>query len=184
MLIMLSGGRDSAVLLAKNPQSSVGLFVDYGQRNARMERNAAQALAQYYQINLVEVSVSGLYPTGAQDKPFRNGVLLSIGIAMAPGLGQGRVEYGGHRGAREWAACDNSDLFTEAMHAAALRGTGGQVSVYAPFIYSTKADILAQGEELGVPWEYTWSCYESGPEPCGKCKPCKEVAEFVSKRNI
>ncbi len=185
MLIMLSGGRDSAVLLAEYAKcGSVALFVNYGQRNSTPEGIAAYELAKHYEITLHTVRLQGLYPTGAKDKPFRNGVLLSIGVAMAPGLGQDRVAYGGHKGALGWSSYDNSGLFSEAMHAAALRGTGGQVSIFAPFIYQSKAEVLQRGEKLGVPWSYTWSCYGPGPEPCGECKPCKEVKEFGSKRSI
>ena len=58
------------------------------------------------------------------------------------------------------------------MGSAIYEGTGHAVSVYAPFIDKNKADIVATGLRLGVPYEMTWSCYNGGDIPCGKCGTC------------
>ena len=39
-------------------------------------------------------------------------------------------------------------------------------------IANTKADVVRCGLELGVPYQPTWSCYEGGDVPCGKCGTC------------
>jgi 7-cyano-7-deazaguanine synthase len=36
----------------------------------------------------------------------------------------------------------------------------------------SKIDVMRLGEELGVPFELTWSCYVSDDEPCGFCVGC------------
>jgi len=38
----------------------------------------------------------------------------------------------------------------------------------------TKADIVALGLKLGVPYELTWSCYEGSERPCLSCGTCLE----------
>ena len=45
-------------------------------------------------------------------------------------------------------------------------------SVETPIISMSKREIVKLGIELGVPLEYTWSCYEGGKRPCGICDSC------------
>jgi 7-cyano-7-deazaguanine synthase len=51
------------------------------------------------------------------------------------------------------------------------------VTVDAPFIYMTKAQIATLGDQLAVPWHLTWSCYEGGTVHCGRCSTCVERRE-------
>ena len=53
----------------------------------------------------------------------------------------------------------------------------GQLKVEAPFVSSTKAEVVKTGLELNVPYELTWSCYEGGEKPCGVCGTCIDRAE-------
>ena len=58
------------------------------------------------------------------------------------------------------------------MNEAIVEGSGHQLTIEAPFIGMTKAEIIKSGLEIGVPYELTWSCYEGGDKPCGKCATC------------
>ena len=44
--------------------------------------------------------------------------------------------------------------------------------IQTPLIDKTKADIVRLAVELRVPLELTWSCYEGGQTPCGRCDSC------------
>ena len=58
------------------------------------------------------------------------------------------------------------------MNTAIFEGSGKQLRVEAPFVTKNKKEIVALGKKLGVPYQLTWSCYEGGDKPCGKCATC------------
>lgn len=49
----------------------------------------------------------------------------------------------------------------------------GGVEIHAPLIELDKVEIVRQALELGVPVKRTWSCYEGGERPCGRCGACR-----------
>jgi len=46
------------------------------------------------------------------------------------------------------------------------------INIQTPIILKTKADIVKMAMDLRAPLEYTWSCYEGGEVPCGRCDSC------------
>jgi 7-cyano-7-deazaguanine synthase len=46
------------------------------------------------------------------------------------------------------------------------------ISIETPIISMTKAEIVKLAVEIKAPIEYTWSCYEGGDRPCGRCDSC------------
>jgi 7-cyano-7-deazaguanine synthase len=42
-----------------------------------------------------------------------------------------------------------------------------------PFATSMKAHIVRDGLAIGMPFQLTWSCYDSGPTQCGSCESCR-----------
>ena len=46
------------------------------------------------------------------------------------------------------------------------------INIQTPIILKTKAEIVKLAMELKATLEYTWSCYEGGEVPCGKCDSC------------
>lgn len=62
--------------------------------------------------------------------------------------------------------------FIGAMANAIHQGTYFQVRLVTPFLWMTKAQIVATGLALNVPFELTWSCYEGQDRACGKCPTC------------
>lgn len=59
-----------------------------------------------------------------------------------------------------------------------------RITLIAPFLRVSKADIVRQGAILHVPFEKTWSCYEGGDVHCGKCGTCVERREAFEKAII
>ena len=56
--------------------------------------------------------------------------------------------------------------------------------ILTPLIYMSKEEIVTVGATLGVPFELTWSCYESGDKACGKCESCLLRKKGFREANI
>jgi len=64
--------------------------------------------------------------------------------------------------------------FQEVARLGTKRGVEGDIiQIRTPLIHMSKADIVRKGEELGVPWALTWSCYLGGANACGVCDSCQ-----------
>ena len=79
---------------------------------------------------------------------------------------------------------DCSSEFNDSINRAIYLGSGGQLSVVAPFIGLNKAQVVAKGIALNVPYELTWSCYEGGERPCGMCGTCRDRAAAFAANGI
>lgn len=108
--------------------------------------------------------------------PFRNGLMLSAAAALAQSLypeEECGVWIGAHADdAAGNAYADCSVAFNESMGRAISIGTYELVKLHAPLNRLNKAQVVAEGLKLGVPYELTWSCYEGGEKACGKCATC------------
>ena len=49
---------------------------------------------------------------------------------------------------------------------------GGYIEVIAPILCCTKEDTILNGENIDCDFSLSWSCYNSGSEPCGTCCAC------------
>lgn len=117
--------------------------------------------------------------------PFRNGLFLSSAASIALSNDCDVIYYGAHADDAAGAAYpDCTPQFNEAMKTAVWEGSGHQLSIEAPFIGMTKADIIKEGLKIGVPYELTWSCYEGGDQPCGRCATCIDRARAFLANGI
>lgn len=117
--------------------------------------------------------------------PFRNGLFLSSAASIALSKGCSVIYYGAHADdSAGFAYPDCSPSFNEAMAKAIWEGSGHQLKIEAPFINMSKSQVVATGLKLKVPYELTWSCYEGGEKPCGKCGTCIDRAKAFQSNGV
>ena len=46
------------------------------------------------------------------------------------------------------------------------------ITIETPIIQLSKGQIVQLALELDAPLDLTWTCYENGPAPCGRCDSC------------
>ena len=63
---------------------------------------------------------------------------------------------------------------TETVRLGSKLGTqyGVAIRIETPLIAMTKAEIVRAAVEAEAPLEQTWSCYQGGDRPCGRCDSC------------
>lgn len=197
-VLILSGGMDSAVLLAhelSRGTAVAALSFDYGSKhNARelpMAREMCARLGVPHKVvalpfinELFSSSLlqsGGEIPDGAYDSssmkstvvPFRNGILMAIAVGYAESLGASRVLIGSHSGDHHIYP-DCRPEFNAALNEAARLGTDGAVRLDFPFAAMDKREIGDLGRTLGVDFARTWTCYKGGEAHCGTCGACDE----------
>jgi 7-cyano-7-deazaguanine synthase len=117
--------------------------------------------------------------------PFRNGLFLSSAASVALSKDCDVILYGAHADdSAGFAYPDCSPAFADAMNRAVYEGSGHQLEIAAPFVDIDKAAVVKLGLELGVPYELTWSCYEGGDRPCGKCGTCLDRAAAFAANGV
>lgn len=120
--------------------------------------------------------------------PFRNGLMLSAVAAFALGIfpdDETDVFLGAHADdAAGDAYADCSPEFTKAMGEAISLGTYNKIHLRTPLVHLNKSGVVAIGLSLQVPYKLTWSCYEGGDKPCGKCGTCIDRARAFADNGI
>lgn len=112
--------------------------------------------------------------------PNRNAIMLSIAWGIAVAQDASSLWTGVHAGDHPIYP-DCRPAFVWAFDAALRIATDGHasplLSLRAPFLHRSKAEIVKTGHDLRVPYELTWSCYEGGAVHCGRCGTCVERRE-------
>lgn len=204
VVLSLSGGMDSTVLLAEllqtlKKEEVFPIAFDYGQKHSR-ELESAKIIALYYDLplriftfrNFATIAPSsqtveswkvpeGHYEDGSMKQtvvPNRNSVLLNLAAAFAISHGAAAVAYAAHAGdhavypdCRPIFAERIADLFQVVDYAV--------LDLFAPYIDISKREIARAGKSIGVPFQFTWSCYNGREKHCGKCGTCVERKEAL-----
>lgn len=74
--------------------------------------------------------------------------------------------------------------FIEGITQAIKEGTAKNIEVISPFCNINKTDICRLGQELGVDFSLTYSCYKGGEKHCGKCGTCTERIEAFKDSGV
>ncbi len=202
---VVSGGLDSVVmahLLASRGPVPTMISFNYGQRHAR-ELECATHVAENLGADhhLVDLSALSSVLTGSaltngdievpdghySDEsmrstvvPNRNAIFLSIATGLAVSIGAEVVAIAVHAGDHPIYP-DCRPAFIAAFEHQARLATEGfarpGLRIEAPFLNSTKVDVVRLGAELGVDFAATWSCYRGGDRHCGTCGTCVERRE-------
>jgi 7-cyano-7-deazaguanine synthase len=123
--------------------------------------------------------------------PARNTVFLSYALGWAEELscsdifiGVNAVDYSGYPDCRpEFLAA-----FESLANVATKRSVvdGARVTIHAPLIELTKAEIVSKGISLGVDYGLTTSCYDppSAGVACGRCDACLLRKRGFAENNL
>jgi 7-cyano-7-deazaguanine synthase len=173
--ILLSGGMDSAACahyLQKKGQLVHGIFIDYGQKAALPELNAAERLSTVLGISLSTIQVKTPQSFGAGEISGRNAFLVFCGLLVAGGReGLDAIALGIHAGTPYY---DCSPAFLEIIGRLVAEYTDGRTRVAAPFIDWTKQEIFEYCTDVGIPIDVSYSCESGETPPCGSCLSCRD----------
>jgi 7-cyano-7-deazaguanine synthase len=116
--------------------------------------------------------------------PARNTIFLSFALAYAEAIAAQRVyvgvnalDYSGYPDCRPAYIAAMQQVFDLGTKQGL---TGNGITIAAPLIELRKTEIIQLGNQLGVPWIDTWSCYDGGERACGICDSCQlRLAAFA-----
>jgi 7-cyano-7-deazaguanine synthase len=111
--------------------------------------------------------------------PARNTIFLSFALAWAEVLGSSDVfmgvnalDYSGYPDCRP----EFIRAFEQMANLATKAGVEGRqkLTIHAPLMHLTKAQIISKGMGFGIDYSLTSSCYDPRPDgkPCGQCDSC------------
>jgi len=202
-VVLLSGGMDSCVCAAiaihSHGASNVALLhAGYGQRTQRRERQAFDAIADFYAIKdrlVVQLdhfrAIGGSALTDQNIKvpenqhsqnsaeipvtyvPFRNAHFLSVAVSWAEVLGARSIYIGAvDEDSSGYPDCrpEYYRVFQELIRVGTRPQT--HIEIVTPVITLKKSAIIRKGLELGAPLHLTWSCYQDDVSACGVCDSC------------
>lgn len=179
------------------------LTVSYGQRHAVELQSAAKAakflgVASHRTVSIDLGAIGGsaltsdaiAVPKNRSDAeigddipvtyvPARNTIMLSVALGLAEVtkssdifIGVNAVDYSGYPDCRP----EFIQAFEALAHVATKSAVEGhRLTIHAPLIALSKADIIRRGLELGVDYGLTTTCYDPGSDglACGRCDACR-----------
>ena len=202
-VVLLSGGLDSATTLAKTQRRGHECYarcpwpMASDIRRSLMPRQGVAAALGAREHRVMHVDLADIGGSALTDPnmpltpetptsgipitcvPARNTMMLSQALGWAEVLGASSI-YIGVNAVDYSGYPDCRPEFIAAFEALAVLATragveGRPLSIQAPLIALTKAQIIRAGTQLGVDYALTVSCYQadSGGRACGKCDSCR-----------
>ena len=180
-----------------------GLTINYGQKH-NYELKAAKLVAQNFKFNshaVIDIDLASFGGSSLVSKeievpknrnlgikndipstyvPARNTVFLSIALAKAETInafdifiGVNEIDYSGYPDCRPEFILQFEKMMNVATKDAVQNI--GKYKIHTPLIKLTKAEIIKKGQQLGIDYQITSSCYSPNKygQPCGQCDACK-----------
>jgi len=200
-VVLVSGGLDSATALAMARRQGYQCYAvsfRYGQRH-QAELEAAARVVQALGVaehRIMTIDTAGMGGSALTDPslkvpespgqgipityvPARNTVFLALALGWAEVLGASEifigvnaVDYSGYPDCRP----EFIQAFETMANLATRAGVEGQaIHIRTPLIDLTKAQIIQAGDDLGVDYSLTVSCYQADDQgrACGVCDSCR-----------
>ncbi len=211
-VVLLSGGLDSATCLAIAKQQGFdcyALSVDYHQRHIAELQAANDVANKLGSVEHKTVKIDlGLFGGSALTDnniavpthetigipvtyvPARNTIMLSLALAWAEVLsaqdifiGVNAVDFSGYPDCRQEYVAAFQAMANLATKSAV---EGKKITVHAPLIKMTKAEIIYRGTQLGINYAITVSCYQADQNgfACGLCDSCRLRCEGFKKAGL
>jgi 7-cyano-7-deazaguanine synthase len=197
-VVLLSGGMDSCVCaaLAVRDTEAAALHISYGQRTEERERWSFERICDRLGIKrrlaLSNEALSIIGGSALTDReiqvpqaqeqigadipvtyvPFRNGHFLCAAVSWAEVLEADKIYIGAvEQDSSGYPDC--RPAYYAAFNSVIRTGTrDGKIEIVTPLISLRKAEIVKLGQELGAPFDLTWSCYSREDKACGVCESC------------
>ena len=210
-VVLLSGGLDSTTLLYEARAKGFAahcLIFEYGQRHHK-EIKQAQKIARYTKcpFYVMKISLPWQGSSLLNKKmalphrkvfksneipstyvPARNIIFLSFAVSYAEAIGAkavfigaNAIDYSGYPDCRPQFFKAYQKMIEKGLKTGIERKT---IKIFMPLIHKTKAQIIKLGRKLKVPYHLTWSCYQGGRKPCGKCESCFLRQKGFDKLNL
>ncbi|MFX1316844.1 MAG: 7-cyano-7-deazaguanine synthase [Promethearchaeota archaeon] len=197
-IILLSGGIDSATALYwahHEGYNLIAITFNYSYRPEN-ERKAALKQAEILGIEIIEIPITYLkeaielridgFPIPSVINapegfiPARNLVFYSNAAYYAEVYGCNYI-IGGHllEDARKFPDA-NKDFFSlleTLINKGKHQGDKSIIKFLHPLVKMNKTEVIKLAKKLNVPFEWTWSCYYDGDQPCGLCGSCRKREE-------
>lgn len=190
-VVLLSGGIDSTAALAHTLQDkeALALWIAYGQKQVEQEKEAAFAIAEHYEVPLMDVWLpEHLFRAIGVHLlvPFRNGMLLSLATAVAQEEGFPWVVAGMYsQPGWGYEYPDSTPEFLGTFGAVMQMGTEGRVRLLTPWSGWTKDKVVRWAATHNVPLDLTWTCYNPQQgKRCGKCPACEKRAWAMEQADV
>jgi 7-cyano-7-deazaguanine synthase len=207
-VVLLSGGLDSAVLLADELTRADRVWPVHVRAGLAWEDAEARAIGRLLvdpavagrsePLTTLSVDMRDVYPpthwavegrAPGYDQPDedvylegRNIILIAKAAVLAARTGATRLALGPLAGN---PFPDATPEFFAAMARAMSLGLAHPIDVVAPFRHLHKTDVIRLGLSLGVPLEQTISCMSpKGDRHCGACNKCRERREAFAEAGV
>ena len=204
--LMMSGGLDSTILAALLIKENIqfnGIYIDYGQMNARNSRRILNRLTRSHNIPLEIISIPTLADSfiGNMDEEYDEYAVMlcevdegplsftpitTLAASLAASMGSDALILGYNKTDRD--ADEDRYQYTQLVnrHIEEMMSAPRKkpFKILTPFWDTAKGDIVELG--LASDWDVndTWSCWDNKPFHCGVCPGCIDRKDGFAESKI